>query len=240
MDTTCKVSKINEDSSMDTNQEIKMELEFSAFYRWHHWVRVLSIIILTATGFYIGKPFISPIPSAEPTNFMYALFRSWHEIFGFVMISMFVGKTYYFFFVKKNRHEIKSMEDIFNFRNWVNQIGYYLFLTKHPKLTGVYNVVQFMAYVAFYFMIVGLILTGLILYVHVYHEGLGAILYDPMRSIEVIMGGLAVVREWHHILMWGVIFFVIAHIYMAVFNAVYGKEGTLDAIFSGYKWKRKH
>ena len=56
-------------------------------------------------------------------------------------------------------------------------------------------------------------------------------------SLEVMFGGLASVRELHHILTWGIIVFIIAHVYMAVFNAVYGKEGTIDAIVSGYKWE---
>jgi len=224
-----------------TNEvRIERKLEFSTFYRLHHWVRVLSIIVLTVTGFYIAVPYVSPAITPEPTNFMNALFRSWHVIFGFVMISMFIGKTYYFLFVKSDRAEIASAKDLFSLKNWSRQIGYYFLVTKHPHLTGAYNVVQFAAYAAFYFITLGLIITGLILYVHVYHQGLGGLLYDSMRYLEVMLGGLANVREWHHLLMWGVILFVIVHIYMAVFNAVYGKEGSIDSIISGYKWHEKH
>ena len=85
-----------------------------------------------------------------------------------------------------------------------------------------------------------LILTGLILYVHVYHDGLGGAIYGLMRSFEVMFGGLAVVRELHHIAMWGVILFVCVHVYMAIYNAVFGKDGSMDAIFSGLKWKKEH
>jgi len=233
METVSNTSDVGDNS-------IKRVLEFSAFYRWHHWMRVLSIVVLTVTGFYIAEPFVTPAVSSQPDNFMQALFRSWHEIFGFVMISMFIGKTYYFLFVKSNRHEMYSIKDVLSPKKWLNQVGYYLFISKHPALSGAYNVVQFVAYVGFYFMMVGLILTGLILYVHTYHFGLGGMLYDSMRSLEVMMGGLASVRELHHLLMWGVIFFVIAHVYMAVFNAVHGKEGTIDSIVSGYKWQKKH
>ncbi len=233
------ITKIGENSSKEIDQKIEMEFEFTAFYRWHHWIRVLTIIILTVTGFYLANPFITPAVSAEPTNFMNALFRSWHEIFGFVMLSMFIGKTYYFLFSARDKIEINSAKDIFNLKNWVDQIGYYLLLTKHPKLSGAYNVVQFLAYVGFYLLTVGLILTGLILYVHSYHEGLGGLLYEPMKFLEVMLGGLANVRELHHLMMWGVILFVVTHVYMAVFNAVYGKEGTIDSIFSGYRWMKK-
>jgi Ni/Fe-hydrogenase 1 B-type cytochrome subunit len=136
--------------------------------------------------------------------------------------------------------ERNAIKDIFNIDIWKEQIGYYLFITKHPKLSGVYNPVQFLAYAGFYIMMFLLIITGFILYVHVYHDGLGGFLYDPMMSLEVMMGGLAMVREIHHIMMWGVILFVLGHVYMAIFNAVYGKEGAMDAIFSGLKWHKKH
>ena len=96
-----------------------------------------------------------------------------------------------------------------------------------------------MAYLGFYIMIFILIVTGFILYVHVYHNGLGAFMYEPMRILEAMMGGLAVVREVHHIVMWGVILFIVVHIYLAIFNAVFGKEGGMDAIFSGMKWHKK-
>ena len=233
------MEKVHE-KEYEPKEEIEQKLEFSTFFRLHHWVRVVSIIILVTTGFYLADPFLQPEIAPEPTNFKYALIRSWHIIFGFVAISMAIAKIYYFFFVKSDRAEISSVKDVFNLRNWSKQIGYYFLVTKHPALTGAYNVIQFLVYTVFYVMMLGLILTGLILYVHVYHEGLGGMLYDTMRHFEVLFGGLANVRALHHLMMWGVIIFVVAHVYMAVFNAIYGKEGTIESIISGYKWHKKH
>jgi len=219
---------------------IEQEMEFTSLYRWQHWIRALSIIILTVTGFYIASPFVTPIPNPEPTNFMQALFRSWHEIFGFVLIAVVLFKSYLFVFAKRYKDEMGSIKDFINPKVWAQQIGYYLLIAKHPHLKGTYNPLQFIAYLGFYVLMLILILTGLILYVHVYHDGLGGMLYDPMRSLEVMLGGLAWVRELHHIAMWGVILFVTVHVYMAIYNAVFGKDGSMDAIFSGMKWHKKH
>ncbi len=220
--------------------DITQEMEFAPSYRWQHWIRALSIVILIITGFYIAEPIITPIASSQPDNFMYALFRSWHIIFGFVLTWVVLYKSYLFLFGKKNKMERKAIKDIFNIKVWFQQIGYYLLISKHPKLKGVYNPLQFMAYFAFYLMIFLLIITGFVLYVHVYHNGLGAFMYEPMRAVEAMMGGLAMVREIHHIAMWGVILFMLGHIYMAIYNAVFVKEGAMDAIFSGIKWHKKH
>ena len=219
---------------------IEQEIEFGVIYRWQHWIRALSIVVLIITGFYIAEPIITPIPSSQPDNFMYALFRSWHIIFGFVLTSLILIKSYRFLFVSKNQMEREAIKDVFNIKVWLQQIGYYLLISKHPKLKGVYNPLQFMAYFTFYLMMFLLILTGFVLYVHVYHNGLGAFMYEPMRAVEAMMGGLAMVREIHHIAMWGVILFILGHVYMAIYNAVFVKEGAIDAIFSGMKWHKKH
>lgn len=221
-------------------EEIHQELEVTASYRWQHWIRAISIVVLTATGFYIAVPFINHIPNAEPTNFMNALFRSWHIMFGFVLTAVLIFKSYLFIFARGHKAERAAIKDLFNPKIWIKQIGYYSLVSKHPKLSGIYNPLQFMGYLTFYVMLIGIILTGLIMYVHVYHEGLGAVLYEPMRALEVILGGLGVVRQIHHILMWGIIIFVVGHIYMAIYNAVFGKEGGMDTIFSGLRWKKDH
>lgn len=48
-------------------------------------------------------------------------------------------------------------------------------------MKGVYNPLQFVSYLMFYIVAFFIILTGLILYVHVYHEGLGGLLYPICR-----------------------------------------------------------
>jgi len=218
---------------------MEREKEFSASYRWQHWIRAFSIVALIFTGFYIADPFLTPEPNAEPTNFQQALMRGWHEIIGWVLVAVFFFKTYLFLFTREHRGEMASLKDLFDPKVWIQQVGYYMLIAKHPKLKGTYNPIQFVAYAGFYLMLFGIIITGLVLYVHTTHLGLGDMLYGPMRSLEVMMGGLANVREIHHILMWGIIIFVVGHIYMAVYNAVFGKEGAMDAVFSGMKWKHE-
>ncbi len=216
---------------------VKRHMEFSPFFRWHHWIRFFAINFLIVSGFYISYPFLTPEVDSNPTGFLYAQGRTFHEIAGFILISMFIGKIYYFFFVKSDREEMNSFKDLFSIKKWMKQIGYYLFIGKHPILSGAYNVIQLFAYIGLYIMLLFLILTGLILYMYDFHNSFLSVLNTPLTSLEVMLGGLASVREIHHILTWGVIIFIIAHVYMSVFNAVYGKEGTIDSIVSGYKWE---
>ncbi|WP_044415332.1 Ni/Fe-hydrogenase, b-type cytochrome subunit [Halarcobacter anaerophilus] len=218
---------------------IKKHYEFSYWLRVTHWIRVVAIIVLTVSGFYIASPFITPAGGGEPTNFMNALFRSWHIIFGFLLIAVTIGKFYLFIFDKQSQVERKSFWDFINPKTWIQQIGYYLLVSKHPHTKGAYNPLQFLAYAGIYISLIMISLTGLILYVNVYHDGMGGLLYDVMRNFEAILGGLAWVRQLHHIFMWIFIIFLPIHVYLVIFNSVYGKHGDVDSIVSGYKWVKE-
>ncbi|MFY4754583.1 Ni/Fe-hydrogenase, b-type cytochrome subunit [Campylobacter jejuni] len=217
----------------------KAEYEFSIGLRLTHWVRAIAIVILIGTGYYLSYVFQSPISNGEPVNFMQAKYRLVHQAVGFVLIACIIFKVYLFFCDKVSAKERRSVWDIFNIKLWIEQVKFYIFLGKHPYLKGVYNPLQFVTYFFFYLVMLGIILTGLILYTHTYHEGLGGLLYHILRPLEAAMGGLADVRTYHRILMWVIMIFVPVHIYMAIFNAVKGKDGAMDAIISGYKYVKE-
>lgn len=214
----------------------KIEYEFSLGARWTHWIRAFCILALGITGLYIAYVFVSPENSNKPILFLNAKFRMWHEIFGFVLICVTIFKTYLFVLDRQGVKERVAILDVLNPVVWFKQIRYYLFLGKHPELKGAYNPLQFVGYVALYALVFLTCITGLIMYVHVYHNGLGGFLYEYMRPLELMMGGLANVRQIHHLSTWGFILFVPVHIYMAIFNSIMSKEGAIDTMVSGYKF----
>lgn len=225
---------------MKENKYHIAEYEFSIGLRLTHWIRAISIAILIVSGFYIAYVFASPVITGEPINFMNAKWRAVHQIVGFVLIGCFIFKLYLFMFDRKSHIERVSSKDFLSVKIWIEQIKYYLFLGEHPKLVGTYNPLQFIAYLIFYVVLFLICLTGLALYVHAYHNGLGGLLYTPMSYVELWLGGLANVRILHHICMWIIMIFIPIHVYMAIFNAVKGKNGAMDAIVSGYKFPKEH
>lgn len=218
---------------------IEKKYEFSGILRFNHWIRVVTMLVLVVTGFYIADPFLTPYVSDEPTNFMNALWRAWHIIFGFILIASTMVKSYLFIFDRHSRNERMSFFDFINPKIWIQQIKYYMLIGVHPEARGIYNPLQFIAYFMIFVTLFVISITGLILHMHVYHDGFGGMIFELLRPLEVWMGGLAVVREIHHITMWIFLLFIPIHIYMAVFNSVYGKTGAMDAIFSGYTWHKK-
>ncbi|MBU0720271.1 Ni/Fe-hydrogenase, b-type cytochrome subunit [bacterium] len=219
---------------------IEKKYEFSGVLRFNHWVRVFTMLVLVITGFYIADPFIIPFYSSEPVDFMNALWRSWHVIFGFVFVASAIFKLYLFIFDRESENERISFFDFIKPRIWVQQIKYYMLIGKHPHSKGIYNPLQFVIYTIIFITFIFMSLTGLILYMHLYHEGLGGLLFDILRPMEVFFGGLASVRAIHHATMWIFLMFIPIHIYLAIFNSIYGKHGTMDSIFSGYSWHQKY
>ena len=219
---------------------IEKKYEFSGVLRLNHWVRVASIMVLFITGFYIADPFIVPYISSHPDNFMNALWRYWHLVFGFILVATTIFKIYLFIFDRGSENERVSFFDFINPKIWVKQIKYYLLIGVHPEEgRGVYNPLQFIVYFVIFVTLIIISITGLVLYMHCYHDGLAALLFDILRPLEVWMGGLASVREIHHITMWVFLIFIPVHIYMAVFNSIFGESGAMESIFSGFTWHKK-
>ena len=215
---------------------MKQEYEFSAGLRFTHWMRALMITILIVSGYYLAYVFLSPSVSDRPTLFLQAKWRFVHIVAGFVLIGVTIFKSYLFFFDFHSKKELVSFKDIFNIKIWIAQIKFYLFLGDQPHIRGVYNPLHLVAYVTFYICLFFVCLTGVMLYSHVYHEGLGAI-FAMFDRLEPIFGGLSEVRTIHHLCMNYILIFVPIHVYMVIFNSIKGRNGSVDSIVNGYKFK---
>ena len=209
---------------------------YSSGNRILHWIRALVITGLIITGFYIADPFLSPEGSTD--KLLYAEWTNWHIILGFILISSGLLRIYLFFFGKDSEGELRSLKDVMSIKSWITQLKSYFFVGELRK-KGFYGPLQFLTYFAIMVLVVVASVTGLILYVHVYHQGVGGLLYDSMRVLEAWMGGLATVRYIHHITMWGYLIFIPIHIYLVIWSAIRFKHGALDVMFTGYDYHLK-
>lgn len=225
---------------MKTDKKIfTRTMTFSPLVRLFHWIRAFCIFFLIFSGFYLAYPFLTPEVSATPTNFLYASFRSFHIMIGFLLISISFVRLY-LFFTSKSKGERISTKDLFDTKIWIGQIKNYLFLGAHPYIKGVYNPIQFFAYLTLAILVLIVSLSGLILYYNVYHDGLGGILASMFKWLEVALGGLANVRIIHHIATWAIVLFIPVHIYMVVWNAIKHPDGGADSIVGGYRYQDAH
>ena len=213
-----------------------VEFVYSSTNRILHWMRAFMITGLAITGFYIASPFLAPGESSD--HLLYAQWVYWHLVFGFILISGALLRIYLFFFGVNSTGELLSLKDVSSVQSWKIALKSYFFIGELNK-KGMYGPLHFMSYFMITVFIVMSSLTGLILYVHVYHQGLGGFLYEPMQVLEFWMGGLAMVRLLHHITMWGFLIFVPIHIYMVIWSAIRFKHAALDVMFTGYDYHLK-
>ncbi len=213
---------------------------WSVAIRYNHWLMAATIFVLIATGYYIADPFTIPSGETVDKNFMGAV-RFWHILFGVLLCFLFVWRLYLAFFSRFHA----DWKDLFVWTDWrkgVRQALFYSLITKEPPVhyRDLYGPIQALAYLGLMGMVLLIVLTGLILMGAGYGAGLTSFVYLYLKPLENLLGGLAMVRWIHHILMWGFILFIVVHVYMAFWHDVIFKEGTVSSMIIGRVFRRSH
>ena len=205
--------------------------EWSAGYIIEHWVRVISIVVLTFTGLYIHWPFIA----GGPESFIMAWMRFFHFIAAYALILGLVVRVY-MAFRSTFDSDWKDFSITENIKNIPDILGYYLFIKGSHKDYRKYNPLQALAYLFVALVIIFTALTGGALY----HGRVFLILTAPdsFRWVSSLLGGESYTRIWHILSMWFFIIFMLIHVYMSIMISMINKDKTFSSIFTGYKLKK--
>jgi Ni/Fe-hydrogenase 1 B-type cytochrome subunit len=209
-------------------------LELRYVWEWPvritHWVNVISIVVLSVTGFYIGNPFVS-----VPSTSMYVMgwMRYIHYIFAYAFLMSFLARMVWMLFGNKYAHW-KEYFPWATAQGWKRIIGtftWYTFLRKSPPYEVGHNALAVIAYSGVFALFFIQCVTGFTLYGQFDPGGFWFNLLEP-----VLMVGNQYLRLTHHIIMWLLIGFAIHHVYSAWLMDVKEKNGCLSSIFGGYKF----
>lgn len=209
--------------------------------RVFHWLNVLSIIVLSATGYLIGDP-PALMSGAEATNqYYFGIVRFIHFATAYIFMIgliyrvawMFLGNKYaswrvFLPFSKQSfmdtlhilkDHIFLQNEKIYDFRkNWVG-----------------HNPMASFSYLAVFAMMIISIFTGFGLY-----SDMATWWFPKMFAWVVpLVGGDFNARMIHHLVMWGLILFSVIHIYLALWHDWLEGRGEISSIVAGYKFIRK-
>jgi Ni/Fe-hydrogenase 1 B-type cytochrome subunit len=195
--------------------------------RLTHWVIVLAILVLSATGFYIGHPVVGGSVS------LMAWVRGIHRLTAWVFVASLLLRTYWAFagnqwaswralFPSLTAEGRRGMAGVFN---------YYTFLRwRPPSFTG-HNPLAGTAYSMVVLLMIVEVVTGFAL------QSLGGggwrhALFGWVFSVMSLQG----VRLTHHLIMWLLLGFMVHHVYSSALMDAEEKNGTLTSIFTGYKF----
>ena len=220
---------------MDTRTPKK---QWTLAMRANHWLMVVTILVLTITGFYIADPFT--VSSGETIDkFLMGWMRYFHLMAGFVLTFVFFWRIYLAFFSRFHA----DWKDFFawtDFHNLLTQLKFYTFISrKKPEHIRLYGPLQSIAYSVLMFLLLVMVVTGLILSGAEYHAGVTSWAYAAVGPVENLLGGLAVTRFIHHAFTWLVILFAVVHVYMAFWYDVVFREGTVSSMIGGHVFRKE-
>lgn len=209
---------------------------FSLPTRIFHWIMAVCIALLFCSGIYIGDPFFGALIGQEATfavNRWFSLetLRYLHFAAGFLLALSFLLRLYGFATRPGDRLLPRFWERSY-WEGIVDTQLHYMFLrAKHrPYLR---NSLARSGYAFIYLLLAIEAVTGFAMYAMIRPNGLAAQVFGPVNHL---LGDEYNVHLLHHYLAWGIILFVIVHIYMVVRADVLEKGGEISSMVSGRKY----
>ena len=208
-------------------------LEYNNAYIADHWVRVVAMVTLIFTGFFIHTPFIA----GGPDSTIMATMRFLHFVAAYAFIIGLVIRVYMAF----NSRFDADWRDFGIMRNLVNVpdiLCWYLFLKRNHKKYRRYNPLQAYAYLGVGVLVILAAVTGFAIY-----HGKIFLLIDSQAAfgwVNHLLGSESYTRIVHILIMWCFIVFLVIHVYLSWMNSAVKGDKSFTSIFTGYKLPVDH
>jgi Ni/Fe-hydrogenase 1 B-type cytochrome subunit len=201
-----------------------------------HWLAAGSIVLLVATGFYIGRPYFFTTGEAS-AHYLMGTVRFLHFTAAAVFVATAIVRFYWLFAGNK----FERLAALFPVRrsDWVNlwkQVKFYFMIQpeKAPHYLG-HNPLQQLSYTGIYAVAGAQVVTGFAMYGQ---ANPGGFFYLAFGWVAHLLGGIQEVHFVHHILTWAFIIFFPIHLYLALRSDHLERTGTISSIISGGRFVR--
>jgi Ni/Fe-hydrogenase 1 B-type cytochrome subunit len=198
--------------------------------RFTHWINVLCVLTLAATGIYIGSPFIHAYSTKQ---YVMGTVRTVHFIAGYTLLMSFIIRIYWAFM--GNRYASWRVWFPFTrerFPNVIDAIKFYSFISRKPPYavghTALAGFTYMLAFLLFGFMII----SGFSMYSLSSQSAIASAVGGWLPGII----GLQTIRLLHHLGMYAIMLFVVIHVYIAWWSDTAERNGVMGSIFGGYKF----
>lgn len=210
---------------------------YEAPLRLWHWVNALCIVVLCITGYLIGTPMPS-VPGEASHSFAFGNVRMVHFAAGQILAAAFLLRIYWAF--AGNHHARQLFMPAVWSRKWwhevLHEIRWYAFMERTPKKYVGHNPLAQLA--MFLLLVLPLtlqILTGFALYAE--GQGTDSLWFGTFGWVfSFFPGGSMAMHTFHHLVMWVIVIFTMAHVYVAVREDIFSRQSLISTMVSGWRY----
>lgn len=202
--------------------------------RIYHWLNAAAILVLVATGLYIGNPFAlqSNKEAAELFNMGYV--RLIHFIAAYIFLFNFLFRIYWGFVGNKYadwKNFIPTNKKFFGEFWHVIKMDILMLKGKEHMSVG-HNAVAGFTYFLMFIAFLVQCLTGFGLYSSMSHWWFPQL----FAWVPALFGGDIVVRQIHHWATWFFVLFTIVHVYLVFYHDYVEGRGEISSMGGGWKF----
>ncbi len=214
---------------------VKSVYVYEAPVRAWHWINALAITVLAISGYFIGSP-LPTVAGEASDHFLMGYIRFAHFTAGYVLAVGLLGRIYWAIVGNHHARELFWVP-IFQRVYWVELLGmlkWYAFLSPQPgRFVGHNPLARFAMVFGFLGLAVFMTFTGFALY----GEGaqMGSWQERLFGWVIPLMGQSQDVHTWHHLGLWGMLIFVILHVYAAIREDIMGRSSVVSTMVSGHR-----
>ncbi|EHR70048.1 Ni/Fe-hydrogenase, b-type cytochrome subunit [Burkholderiales bacterium JOSHI_001] len=200
-----------------------------------HWTNALAIVVLAVTGWLIASPLPTPVGEASD-HYMMGYIRFTHFAAGYVLAIGLLGRTYWAMVGNIYAKELYWVP-LFQLEYWKDvwaMMKWYAFASPRPsQYIGHNPLARFAMFFLFLAPTTMMVLTGFALYAE--GQQAGSWFEGIFGWVIPLFGQSQDVHTWHHLGMWGLLCFVLVHVYAAVREEILGRSSMVSTMLSGWR-----
>jgi Ni/Fe-hydrogenase 1 B-type cytochrome subunit len=202
-----------------------------------HWLNALMILVLCVTGYFIGTP---PPAMMGDTSVLYVMgwIRFFHLAAGYLFALLCIHRLWLVFVEKGVTHHlfIPAIWRAEWLDGFMRQIRWNLLIGGAVRYVGL-NPLANIA-MLFMYIVPGAVclLTGFAMYAEV--SGHDSWQYTWFGWITLLFGNTLDLHSLHRLAMWVIVWFVMAHVYIAVREDILSRQTTISTMLSGERQYR--
>ncbi|MFO1338540.1 MAG: Ni/Fe-hydrogenase, b-type cytochrome subunit [Burkholderiaceae bacterium] len=215
---------------------IKSVYVYEAPIRLWHWINAACIVVLATTGYFIGKP-LPTMPGEASAHYLMGYIRFAHFAAAYLFAVGLAGRVYWAVVGNHHARELVSVPVTQRayWREVLTMLKWYGFLIPQPsRYVGHNPLARLAMFFGFFLLSLFMLATGFALY----GEGAQAGSWSHTLFtgwVIPLFGQSQDVHTVHRLGMWGMLMFIMLHVYAAIREDIMGRQSIVSTMVSGYR-----